>query len=439
MLPLLCLLLSTPHGDAPVLRLQRGQEWVYRGECEETARGDGVNKRRAWRIESRVFVLEATESGAEIALFTVVHDASQPDNARPASVRLMVTTVSLHGRVADDIPLPLGSVAPLDPVAFIELGGGTEWHAADGDRPLRHWKCDGDVPNPDGGGRSLKLVGLQQTPRFEEITEARAWRRRESVWLDPKRLTVQRLERVIEQRDPGAAVAFTRVSTRFQLDSSVTYPSRLEAELRSEILTAWQAQRVGGGAKAQDLAARKLLRHLKTQAPSPYREAVMSAQRELDAARRGEIRPVAAETTLARPIALGEPAPEAMVADPATGSLVRIGSLPGRVAVLLFFRPDSPSAVASLRAAAAVRTGSVAVAALCVTGDLDQARSRMRAAGVDLRLLDGREAADKFGAKSTPRFVVIDTAGVVRELLDGYGTEVPEVVRRAVARSGQTR
>src|SRR5436305_11177683 len=81
----------------PAVRLVRGQEFVYRGTCDEINRAGDAVRRRGWALETRIFVLEVAPGGSEVAVFTVVRDPAAPADAAPASARLAVVTVTPRG------------------------------------------------------------------------------------------------------------------------------------------------------------------------------------------------------------------------------------------------------------------------------------------------------------------------------------------------------
>src|SRR5439155_23164336 len=74
-------------------RLGRGQELFYRGTFEEEATGRSVRFTRAYRTETRVFILETPAQGLDVALLTVLkqqNTSGKGDATLPTSVRLEV-------------------------------------------------------------------------------------------------------------------------------------------------------------------------------------------------------------------------------------------------------------------------------------------------------------------------------------------------------------
>src|SRR4051812_27830753 len=73
---------ATPsHRDwAVAVRLAQAQELLYRGVFTEEAHQGGVQFARAYRMETRLFVLDSSSRGAQVALLTVV----KAKDSRPA-------------------------------------------------------------------------------------------------------------------------------------------------------------------------------------------------------------------------------------------------------------------------------------------------------------------------------------------------------------------
>src|SRR5437588_12789249 len=65
-------------------RLSRGQELVYRGTFTEESLGRGVQFSRAYRLHSRVFVLDTSPEGLEIAFLTTLKLRTGSDSANSA-------------------------------------------------------------------------------------------------------------------------------------------------------------------------------------------------------------------------------------------------------------------------------------------------------------------------------------------------------------------
>src|SRR5262249_21653490 len=95
----------------------------------------------------------------------------------------------------------------------------------------------------------------------------------------------------------------------------------------------------------EDVLAR-IDHHVENQPSTPYREALLQIQRRMEAARRGEFAPVAAEEAppVAPVIALGQPAPDFVSTDLSTHESARLRRLLGKPVVLVFYSPASRTA-----------------------------------------------------------------------------------------------
>src|SRR5262249_44607872 len=230
-------------------RLSRGEELVYSGSFQEETTGRGVQYSRSQQLDCRVFVLDATPQGTDIALFTIVRErhvrpGSGADAAAPISVRLEVARVNLQGRIfpvagmAESVPLE--GPASIETGAFVEVsrarvGVGQSWEVQEVGRPSRTWKVVGT--EAVNGAPCIKLVGIQQSDDWDEPRGDRsAWRRRDTVWLAPSLGIALRFERVIERREPARRDPSQRSVTAYMLDNRMVYPGQLAEDRRREIL-----------------------------------------------------------------------------------------------------------------------------------------------------------------------------------------------------------
>lgn len=318
-------------------RLSRAQEFVYGGTFVEESTGGNVQFNRAFRLESRVLVLDAGMKGAEVALLTILK-AREPAGSKaitkpdavPNSVRLEIVQVDPQGRVTGRPNLSLA--APLDGPPTLEYGTFVEtprrrvglehsWECGEDGRPLRLWKVTGT--ELIDGVRCVKLLGTQQSEDWAQPrADCTAWRRRDSVWLDPVVGVAHRLERVIERRAPAHQEPTSKAVLRCDLESSLQYPRQSFEARRNEIqqaraladtLAPILPDPAGHEAQIDGLLA-KIKNHLDHEPPSPYREAVLHVKRRAEAAKRGETPPRLPEDertpTVAAP---GQPAPDFLV------------------------------------------------------------------------------------------------------------------------------
>ena len=197
--------------------LGKAQELVYRGSFTEEANGAGVQFNRAFRIESRVFVLETPAQGADVAFLTILKSRDPQSNA-PAggeptaeSVRLELAHVDAQGGVKADpgvaLAAPLEGPPTLECGAFAVVPDGrvaadATWETAEEGRPMRTWRVLG--AEQIDGERCVKLEGVQKSDDWDKPRGDRpAWRRTDTVWLAPGLGVASRVERVVERREPA--------------------------------------------------------------------------------------------------------------------------------------------------------------------------------------------------------------------------------------------
>jgi hypothetical protein len=144
-------------------------------------------------------------------------------------VRLELARVDPQGRVvaATGLPLAISLDGPttLERGAFIEFPRGRvrleqTWQETEEGRPARAWRVTG--------------VGVVNGTNCEGT----AWRRRDQVWLAPRWGVAYRVERTLEQREPGSREPTRRAVMRYEMESSIPYPAQLYEERRREILQA---------------------------------------------------------------------------------------------------------------------------------------------------------------------------------------------------------
>ena len=439
-----------PDTRPPAPRLERGQELVYSGSHVEESIQDEKEFRQAYRLETRVFVLDVSRQGADVAIMTAMWAGNAQEAVAPGSVRLALARVDVRGRFAWQgggpfLP-PLDRPATLEGGLFVELpatGSGPEWDVVEPARPPRGWAIDG-VEVVDRV-RCVRLVGDQQTADWgRPIGMAPAWRRTDIAWVGLQTGFVQRVERLISRQESGGRTAELTLRTRYDLVSQIAYPDQFAADRRREVEQAarfarqFAELRPRTGAAGYNALLNRIDRHLETP-PTPYRQAVVWLRKQADAGRRGEAPAAfaAEESSTPAAIAVGQPAPDFVAIDLATGTRTRLRRLHrDRPVLLVFYRPESATAAATLRCAQAIheRLGdTAAVVVLCVTDDAATTARHRAADCPNVAILAGREAAATFAREATPRFVVLDAAGIVRHLAEGWGSETAELVEQALA------
>jgi hypothetical protein len=431
--------LTAPPENA---RYVRGQELVYRGQCVEAVTGDIAGPRRTFDLVTRLFVLE---TDSELAVATTVTD--KDDSA--------ATRFGIAKPGSPTMALTLDRPATLDPVVFFDLPYqplevGATWATNDGHRPPRGWKVEAAESPPQGGGRCWKLRGLQQTNNWDAPDEAKAWRREDVAWVDTRTLIVQRLERVVTVRDPSQSDAIRRIITCYQLEGNMVYPGQLDAEVRAEILVARQAfDKLADRPDARwlDTQSRRLASHTRTQPKTEWRYVVLAAEKQVEAARRGEIVAVAAEEEAQPDWIIGRPSPDFVVSIGRSKS-IRLIDCHGKPTIICVFRSFEPLGIDAHDAlrglCSEVQDKAVIVAVdntnACGIGAMipDPIVSRKATDRMPYGLINccngGRIPSLQDGP--TPRFILIDERGIVRQIIDGYGSEVPSLLRQFVESAG---
>src|SRR5262249_54369303 len=153
----------------------------------------------------------------------------------------------------------------------------------------------------------------------------------------------------------------------------------------------------------------------------PYREALLAIRRRAEAARRGDLPPLAAAEEASEPagkLAVGRPAPDFAAQLLNSTGQVRLYRLLGRPVALFYHQPGGGAAEALLRAAERLhadpnRRFHVLAVAL---GDEAAARKQARDLGLTLPVLAGRELRQLHGIDSTPQAAVLDDEGAVRRV-----------------------
>ena len=300
-------------------RLSKAQELVYRGAFTEEAAGGSVQFSRAFRIESRVFILETPPEGADVAFFTILKKRETAIGAaavlgQPAgeSVRLELARVDLQGDVRSDagtsLTVPLEGPPTVECGAFAAVPDGkvaadSTWEAAEPGRPAHAWRVVG--PDTVVGARCMKLEGVQKSEDWDKPrADHTAWRRTDTVWLTPRLGVASRVERVIERREPGHDDPTYKSVLRYELDEPMQYPGRLYEERQREIVQAHAFAEAAApllatpAAYGPQLSAllNRIAYHLDHQPQTPYREAVFQIKRRVEAAQRGETPPQASPT-----------------------------------------------------------------------------------------------------------------------------------------------
>jgi peroxiredoxin len=184
---------------------------------------------------------------------------------------------------------------------------------------------------------------------------------------------------------------------------------------------------------------RRIAYHLDNQPPTPYRQAIVALKRQVEAAARGEVIHVAHEepAPLVSVAAVGDPAPD-FVATEITGTgSARLSRWKGKPILLVFYHPDSFTAADLLRFAQDVHASCgmhVHVVGLSVSDDPTVALKQRTALKLDFPLIHGGGMRISYGVETTPRLVLIDSAGIIRGAWTGWGRETGVEVQAEVRR-----
>jgi peroxiredoxin len=443
-------------------QLSRGQELVYRGTFNEETVGTGVQFQRAYRMETRVFVLGSGPEGADVAFMTLVKQrtpvpAQQGAESETSSVRLELARVNSQGRVTAE---PGGSVAaPLEGPPTIEAGffveaprhrvrSGQPWEVGEEGRPPRTWTIAGSEAVGDVSG--IKLVGVQQSDDWDKPrADHTAWRREDTVWLAPRGGYALRLERTIQRREPARRGPTHKSVVRYELESTVQFPGQLGDDRKKEILLGRSLSdslapllpRAGEvGPKPFEAILSKIRFHVDHAPPTPYRAVLKQVQVRAEAGRRGESppAPLGEERGPVHPVlALGRPAPDFLVKDLTSNESTGLRRWLGKPTLMVFYSPTSSTVAETLGFAQALidtYPQQVTVLALAVCEDAAMVLKQRSELGLTFPILSGTGLRLTYGIDSTPKMIILDGAGVVRSSLVGWGPESATTIKTELFR-----
>jgi peroxiredoxin len=441
-------------------QLVPGLELVYAGSYIDESLIPNVQFQRHYRLETQLLVLDAGPRHWDVAVLTALslheprHGSVKSTPEGPTSVRLETAQVDWQGRIrSTGRELSLNIAAP----PTVELGFIPEvppgriarkdsWEVAEPGRPTRTWQLVG--AEVVGGITCVKLVAEQQSDDWNHPRPDRAaWRRRDTLWLSPQLFVAQKVERVIERREPLRPQPTQRSTVRYELESRLRYPGKLFEDRRQEIARVKQLQEETAGWLKQpafhrseiDSALRRVAHHLEHAPATPYRRAMLPLKATLEAARRGEV-PVAAPVeeppALPRGVQVGERVPDFIVTSLTEREAARLDRYLGKPILVVFYNPHTAMGKEVLLFAKglAEAPSRTAVLAMAVTQDAEAARQQHQHLKLPFPVLEGQGMRQTFGVDATPRVVVLDSDGVVRAATTGWGfqiaAEITDVLRR---------
>ena len=432
-----------------VPKLLCGHELIYRGTIEESTNDQGVIYQHKYLMETRLFVYEVTPEGFRIALLTkVTRQEDQSKNAPTA--RLELVRLTPEGKLVPERQTSLA--VSLDGPTTLEIGFALEvpagglrreqtWTLAEPDRPPRTCRVLGlDTVQQVS---CIKIQCLQQSEDWEQPrADQSAWRRQETVWLSTRYGLAQRVERIIERRTPAREEPTWRLTTRYELDSTLRFEGPFFEDLRREVQQAAAFQEkldellpeVGrvGSKPFENLLAR-LDQHMQRTPGTPYRAALVQIRQQLEAARRGQTPVRPGDSALPRTLTVGRPAPEFVLTDLTSGKVYSIRKWRGQVVLLCFYLPGAVTADDVLPFAqtlAQAKDPPVVVVGMAMSDEATVVHKLQMRYSLSFPQLAARGLRHSYAVDATPRFVIVDAEGIVRAIHTGWGPDIPVLLTR---------
>jgi hypothetical protein len=433
-------------------QLSRGQELVYRGWYRAEALDHRVQRSSEYLLESHIFVLETLTRGSDLAFLTTLQLKNPADQGRGerkySSVRLERARMDAQGRLLPDkggsLAVPLDGPPTIECGNFVELPrsrahAGQSWEVGEDGRTIRIWTVTGSEPLL--GLTCVKLEGVQQSDDWDRPrADHTAWRRRDRIWLVPGQGIAQKVERIIERRDPGHKDPTQRSVLTYELANNARFSGDLYDDRRLDITQArdfWETSQPWLANPAQhagpiDLLLQRINHYLQKPGPTPYREAVVRVKRRIEAARRGEaITPVEEAVPPTSVATVGKSAPDFIAPDFSSPESGRLRRWFGKPILLVFYNPTSERAAEQLRFAQAVADRSppsITVLGMAMSEDGDLVRKQRAELRLTFPVLCGTGLRLSYSVETTPRLVVLDAEGVLRGSYLGWGLEIQESV-----------
>jgi hypothetical protein len=464
------MVLAAPQ-DATGPRFEKGLEVRWTGTFTEASFRPGVRAIRNYDVDTRLFVLDTGDFGADGILFTRVFLKPDRKTSDPPAgiVRLDMIRIDPRGRVSvlpspadPDNPSPKARPWPMiqlqalpshEAGMFVEhpnkpLKPGSVWSRDETGRPQVAWKAV-DVET-FRGQPALKLVAEQKTDDyFSDRIRQTEWRRQEKLTVLPGNGFASRLERIIERRDPEAEeLAFRSVLTLEQ-QGRMTYSGRLYQERRDEgvhaaaftaMLDRLLAASGRDGPKPFEALARRIQTYLSDNGASdtvPYREAIHAVRKRAESAARGNLPPAPPPEDAApaiEPLAIGRAIPDITATGITVAGPARLSTLRGKPVLLAYFQPSAPSAADVLRLANELHLRKLGTIVPLAIGDPADARELAAQQKPTVPVYDGTGVYKAHGLDATPVFIVVDAEGAVRHVARGWGGETAADVTRACER-----
>jgi peroxiredoxin len=440
-------------------QLFSGMEFVYSGNYLEEDIGPNVKHERQYQLETILFVMETGVRRWDVAFMTSLSlrdkNKEKKGNAkdRPTSVRLELAALDSQGHLRGAAPLTVSVSGPstlecgmVVDVPVTKVARNEFWEINEEGRPPRSWQIVGT--EVCSGITCVKLAGKQQSEDWDRPRgDHAAWRRLDTLWLVPKVGLAQKVERIIERRDPAHLQPTQRLTVRYELESRAQFPGQLLEDRRQFILKAKKMHDEAQPLLAQPVLyrqqveslMRKISLYLENQPTTPYRKAVLSLQNRLENARRGETPPEIRQEELAfgNAVGIGQHVPDFVVANLTGKDSVRLGRMLGRPVFVFFYDPrfDSGKDILCFAADLHKKYGDrLSIMAMAVNNDDALIRKQHADLRLPFDLLDGKGMHQTFGVEGTPRLVVLDGDGVIRFATTGWGLHTPREIAEEIER-----
>lgn len=460
---------APPEGTGP--RLEKGLEVRWTGTFTEASFRPGVRGIRTYDVDTRLFVLDTGDYGADAILFTRVFLKPDRKSAESAAgvVRLNMVQITPRGRV-QLMPSPADPDNPdakLRPWPLVQLQGlpmheagmffefpekalkpGLTWTREEVGRPDISWKvADADTFL---GYPALKVVAEQKTAGYysERIRQAE-WHRKDTLTVVPEKGFAARLERIVEKRDTEAEeLSFRSVLTLEQDErkffSGLLYQARRDECVNAAAFTAMldRLLAAGGrnGAKPFEALARRISTYLSDHGANdivPYREAILAVRKRAESAAKGNLPPTPepeSNVKTADPLTVGAVIPDITAAGITTTGSAKLSALKGKPILLAYFQPAVASARPVMKLLDGLNERKMGAVLPLAIGDASDAKSLSAELKASVPLFDGTDVYRTHGLTATPVFVIVDADGVVRHVSRGWGSESAATVTREYER-----
>ncbi|HEX3147223.1 MAG TPA: hypothetical protein VHR66_04025 [Gemmataceae bacterium] len=464
-------LLAAPPADGVGPRLEKGLEVRWAGSFTEASFRPGVSSLRKYDVDTRLFVVNTGDYGAEAILFTRVF--LKPDRKTVETpggvVRLDLVRIDPMGKVqilpspADpDNPEPRARAWPqvqLQNLPVHEAGLffeypdkplkiGTTWAREDAGRPIINWKVAGN--DSFNAQPAFKIVAEQKTTGYySDRIRLTEWRKQETLTVVPTHGFAARFERIIEKRDTEAEELSFRSVLTLEQQGRMVYPGRRydwyrEEGLHAAAFTAMldRALATGGkeGSKPFEAVARRVQTYLADHSLNegvPFREAIIAVQKRAESAAKGNLPPAAPPeepAALPDPLEIGRAIADITAPGISTPSTVKLSALKGKPVLLAYFQPGAPSGHPALKLVNDLHARKLAVVVPLSIGDVKAAKGLVADVKSQVPVYDGTDVYKTHGLDATPVFIVIDAEGIVRHVVRGWGGETAAMVTRELER-----